>query len=385
MNTSLTVLGGMLGSLIMVHQMQRLSKFNLLISNNIVLILASLISLIGNIYAIAIGRFFQGVCLGIFSVVCPKYINEFCPVELKGPFGGLNQFMFVLGGIIPSSLALCYPRAITESMRREYIVQQYWRVIWSFPIFIALAQISILLLCYKHETPIYLKQQGREDELMKVLQFFYQPDTIKSRYKDISASINLDKGGYEAEKVTIRESFKDPNLRRAGYIGVSLMLGQQFSGVNAVTSYSGQFFHGKTADEGLSQAMASEVINLARLLGVCIGLVMLTRLGRKTILLTSQVVVLVGLMLAWLFDVTGSDLTIMGIVIVMIGFQFGMGAIPWIYIAETCNDRAASVCSVVNWTSNLVIVVVAPYLYQATNGWMWLIFGVIVVIAIYIN
>ena len=66
--------------------------------------------------------------------------------------------------------------------------------------------------------------------------------------------------------------------------------------------------------------MASEVINIARLIGVCIGLYMLTRLGRKSILLISQVFVFVGLILAWLLDVAGSDMTIIGIIIVMISF-----------------------------------------------------------------
>ena len=52
-----------------------------------------------------------------------------------------------------------------------------------------------------------------------------------------------------------------------------------------------------------------------------------------------------------------------------------MGPIGWIYISETCNDQAASVCSVAVWLGNLIIVIIAPYLYKATGGAMWLIYA----------
>ena len=102
--------------------MHRFSKFNLLICNNIVLIIAVLVCLTGNIYAIVVGRYIWGICFGVFTVVCSKYVNEICPIELKGPFGGFNQAMNVFGGTVPSGLALYYPRVITESMKDDFIV-----------------------------------------------------------------------------------------------------------------------------------------------------------------------------------------------------------------------------------------------------------------------
>ena len=62
----------------------------------------------------------------------------------------------------------------------------------------------------------------------------------------------------------------------------------------------------------------------------------------------------------------------------ILGFQFGLGTIPWIYVAETCNDRAASVCAITNFLSCLIVVVVAPYLYSAVNGYIWLIYATII-------
>ena len=70
--------------------MHRFSKFNLLVNTNIVVICATLACLTGNIYAMVVGRFILGTTYGIFLVCCAKYVNEFCPVELKGPFAAFN-------------------------------------------------------------------------------------------------------------------------------------------------------------------------------------------------------------------------------------------------------------------------------------------------------
>ena len=157
-NTSLTVLGGMTGSLFMANKMHLLSKFNWLILTNLCLVLAVLSCLMGNIVLLVIGRYVWGTSYGIFSVVCAKYVNEFCPIEVKGSFGAFNQFMNVAGGTLPSGLALYFSREITWEMRDSFEVQWYWRVIWSVPILISVVQVSLLMLFYKHETPVYLKE-----------------------------------------------------------------------------------------------------------------------------------------------------------------------------------------------------------------------------------
>ena len=61
---------------------------------------------------------------------------------------------------------------------------------------------------------------------MRVLELLYMPDEVNKRYKDITASVNMDKGDTGVvQSVTIWESFTDPNLRRAGLLGVALMVG----------------------------------------------------------------------------------------------------------------------------------------------------------------
>ena len=138
--------------------MHRFSKFNWIILTNLILVCAVLVCLTGNIVLLVIGRYIWGASYGIFSIVCAKYVNDFCPVEVKGHFGACNQFMNVLGSTVPSGLALYLPREITWEMRGSFEVQWYWRIVWSVPIVISIVQVTLLMLCYRHDTPIYLKE-----------------------------------------------------------------------------------------------------------------------------------------------------------------------------------------------------------------------------------
>ena len=66
--------------------MKRYDKLILMIAMNIILIVGSGISLIDNMWVIAIGRFIYGFGSNGFTVYAPNYTNEVVPIELKGPF-----------------------------------------------------------------------------------------------------------------------------------------------------------------------------------------------------------------------------------------------------------------------------------------------------------
>ena len=65
-------------------------KKNMIIVLDVLLLIVIGICMIRHIYVIAFGRFWWGLCAGSLSVMCPKYLNEFLPIEKKGTFGALN-------------------------------------------------------------------------------------------------------------------------------------------------------------------------------------------------------------------------------------------------------------------------------------------------------
>ena len=62
--------------------------------------------MVENIYVIAVGRFFWGMCAGSLTVFSPKYQSEFVPIELSAPFGGIPALGLTIGLAIPSILSI---------------------------------------------------------------------------------------------------------------------------------------------------------------------------------------------------------------------------------------------------------------------------------------
>lgn len=87
----------------------RFGKWNMIMVSNCIVIVASLVCLIDNIYFILLGRFLFGVAAGSFTVFVPKYINETAPTEYKGPLGAMSQFMTTLGILVPAAFCIAIP------------------------------------------------------------------------------------------------------------------------------------------------------------------------------------------------------------------------------------------------------------------------------------
>merc|ERR1719464_1479562 len=100
---------------------------------NVILLCSIGICMVNNIYVISFGRFFWGICAGSFTVMCPKFLNEYLPLELKGSFDAVNQLMCTVGIMIPSLMSLAIPanpvKALAENPD-DFLITGYWRVIW---------------------------------------------------------------------------------------------------------------------------------------------------------------------------------------------------------------------------------------------------------------
>ena len=87
--TSITIGGAMIGALFSGN-FTKYGKKRMIQIINLILLCSVGICMVNNIYVISVGRFFWGICAGSFTVMCPKFLNEYLPIELKGSFGAIN-------------------------------------------------------------------------------------------------------------------------------------------------------------------------------------------------------------------------------------------------------------------------------------------------------
>jgi MFS family permease len=80
----------------------------IILANGIV-VLSVAICMIDNSATILLGRLFNGVSAGAFTVYVPKFIAELTPKEYRGPLGSLSQFMATFGIFTVSLMGVPIP------------------------------------------------------------------------------------------------------------------------------------------------------------------------------------------------------------------------------------------------------------------------------------
>ena len=114
---------------------------------------------------------------------------------------------------------------------------------------------------------------------------FYEPDEIKARIESLNQAAQA-KGGAEE---TYKDTFFNPTIRRAAWVGIGLATFQQLSGINAIIFFSGSLFEKDFALQGTA------LINFANFVSTAIGMYLLALAGRKTLMMIMQVFVIVSM------------------------------------------------------------------------------------------
>ena len=174
--TTITNLGAMCGAL-GSGSFAKYGKLRMIIVLNAVLLISVGACMVENIYMIAVARFFWGLTAGSYSVFCPKYLSEFIPIEFRGTFGGIPQFMVCLGISIPACMSIALeenPKEAYALNPDDFFINEYWRVIWAVPAVIAVLHTILLVFCFRFETPFDLKNQKKDEELLVLMKRCYK-------------------------------------------------------------------------------------------------------------------------------------------------------------------------------------------------------------------
>ena len=173
--TSITNFGAMLGALFS-GAFTKYGKRKVIVILDLVLLASIGVCMVNRMVTICIGRFFWGVCAGSMSVMCPKYLNEFLPIEKKGTYGALNQFMCTVGIMFPSCFSLAIPANPVTALEinpNDFLVTGYWRVIWGVAGCFAALQILLLVTCFNYETPVDLLNNQEDQKLDELFRKMY--------------------------------------------------------------------------------------------------------------------------------------------------------------------------------------------------------------------
>ena len=324
---------------------------------------------------LVISRLVIGLGIGLSSSTVPTYLSELAPARLRGAMGALNQIFIVLG-ILIAFLVSYWLGPISA-----------WR--WMFAGAIVPAVILLVGLAFLPETPRWLLKNGQEEEARRVLASAHGNSVnLDEEIANIRDVIRLD----TEDKPRFRDLFSG-FVRPMMIVAALLAIGQQFSGVNAINAYFPTMLIG-LGFATQAALLSGVLLGVTKFLFTAWVVFVVDRWGRKPLLLIGNVIMVITLVAAGLVVLNVHDTSTRGIlmlvmmVLYLVGYELGWGAVVWVMMAEVfpLKYRAAGmgVSSVILWAATGIVSAVFPLISAVGSlgigGSMFLFAGVNVVL-----
>lgn len=267
-------------------------------------------------------RLIGGLGIGISTVVAPMYIAEIAPPKSRGRLAGMFQFNIVFGILI----------AFVSNALLAGIGENAWR--WMLGV-AAFPSLLYALTCFAlPESPRWLlSRKGDRQAGMKVLHQL-QPDAAESEITTQAEKI------MEASAENVSSGhFWSRQLRKPILLAILIAFFNQLSGINAVLYFAPRIFEltGLAAKAALLQSVG---IGLTNLVFTFVGLWLIDRLGRRTLLYIGSFGYIASLSLvAWGFFQKHYSIVPACIFAFIAAHAIGQGAVIWVFISEIFPTR----------------------------------------------
>ncbi len=315
-------------------------------------------------WSLLIFRFIGGMGIGVASMVCPLYISEISPANLRGRMVTLFQFAITIG--ICLSL---FSNAFLESLSRAgagqansswyqwIVVDQVWRSMF-FAATIPSVAFALLTL-FIPESPRWLVKSGRESEALSILSRVAGSKAASRSMEEIRATIAEETGA-------LSELFR-PGLRKALFVALFLSMVSEFSGVTVVLYYGPDILN--NAGVRLGEALGGfVVIGIVNMVFTVIALWLMDHAGRRPLLFWGNLGCCLALASIGTLFATGKNegaLVVALICLFMACFAFSIGPIKWVVMSEIfptrIRGRAVAIATVAVWLADAIYNVIFPW------------------------
>ena len=304
--------------------------------------------------AFNIYRIIGGVGVGLASAICPMYIAEVAPSNIRGTLVSWNQFAIIFGQLVVYFVNFIIlgenANPVIEAMKvlnadeAVWTISTGWR--YMFGSEAVPAGLFTLLICLVPETPRYLVMAGRDDKALAILQRINGATVGSEILHEI--------------KTTITE--KTERLFTYGvmviFIGIMLSVFQQAVGINAVLYYAPRIF----GDMGMTDPMVNTVVmGVVNILFTLVAIFTVEKWGRRPLLITGSIGMAVGAFgVALTFgNASMSMVCMVSIMVYSASFMMSWGPICWVLIAEifpnTIRGKAVAIAVAFQWIFNWIV------------------------------
>ena len=237
-------------------------------------------------------RVLGGIGVGLASAVCPMYIAEIAPSNIRGTLVSCNQFAIIFGMLVVyfvnylimgdhQNPIILKDAAGVLSVSTEsdmWTVQEGWRYMFgseAFP-----AALFGMLLFFVPKTPRYLVLVQQEEKAYSILEKINGKAKAREILNDIKATAQEKTEKIFTYGVTVI------------VIGILLSVFQQAIGINAVLYYAPRIFENAGAEGG--GMMQTVIMGVVNIIFTLVAIFTVDRFGRKPLLIIGSIGMAVG-------------------------------------------------------------------------------------------
>ena len=293
-------------------------------------------------YIFTFFRFLGGLGVGVSTIAAPAYISEIAPAKNRGHLVGLYQFNIVFGILI----------AFLSNYLLSDLGENAWRYMMGVE---AIPAVIYTLMTFGiPKSPRWLFLQNKTEEAKAIIHQAYTKKDADSLIHDINQEQNV---------IVENESIFKPKYRFILKLAFLIAFFNQFSGINAFLYYAPRIF--EEGGLGESTALLSSVgIGLINLIFTLIGINLIDRLGRKSLMYIGSVGYIISLSLiaaSFLLSWEGLALPIF-LFLFIASHAIGQGAVIWVFISEIYPNHLRSAGQSFGTSTHWVLAAIIPSL-----------------------
>ncbi len=305
-----------------------------------------------------IGRCLGGIAVGGLSTICPMYLSEISPSNIRGALIAAQQVSITLGIFIASALNL---------------VLQFWhlgwRVSYSGNAVFAIAIFFLMFMC--SDSPRWLVKVGRVEDAWEALTALRHNDV----YLELQDIIADEKMAQASKSTKWGDLFVKKRDMRFRSITAMFILGlQQFTGINVTFYYAPIIFSNFVGANGALECAL--ILCFVNFVSTVYSLRLLDSAGRRKLMILGSIFMAIfsyGISILLAPKVYSSS--IICIISVMLlnalyvaTFELSWGPLGWVIPSEIfpleLRAKAVSLSTTCNWLCNFLIGRMTPILIR---------------------
>jgi MFS family permease len=275
-----------------------------------------------DVYSFIAARLIGGVGIGISTVAAPLYISEISPAKFRGRLAGMFQFNIVFGILV----------AFASNALLAGTGANAWR--WMLGV-AAFPSLLYTAFCFGlPESPRWLlvrkNDRAKGVAVLRLIEPQASAAEIETRANEIMASVS---GQVSSGK------FWTQQLRVPILLAFFIAFFNQLSGINAILYFAPRIF--ELTGLGEKAALLQSVgIGVTNLIFTFVGLWLIDRLGRRTLLFIGSFGYIASLgLVAWAFFTQHFAIVPACIFAFIAAHAVGQGAVIWVFISEIFPNR----------------------------------------------